>query len=936
MKSLFNYIALDIETTGFDFLENEIIEIGAVKYTDSKPIEKFSVFVKPKKKVPQFIKQLTHITDEQLTSGETLKNALTLLKEFLRNDIIVCHNTSFDIGFINTKLGECGYPILSNQTIDTLTLSRIYLPYILNHKLETVAKYLKVSLENAHRAIFDAEATGSILIKLLDFIDENISLQLNNKLLEIAGYTDLSLYFFLEKIVAYQQKHALLSKKKSKIDFHSRNYISHKPESVKDYTISDIFQTNGVFEKKIENYEVRNGQIQMAEAVLETFQNDEYLLVEAGTGVGKSLAYLIPAIFHSNSHNTKVVISSNTKNLQEQLFYKDLPTVKECLEVPFKVALLKGRRNYICERKWQENIIDLKMQFSTSEAISLMNLVVWKEYTKTGDISENSSFNLKRNGSVWKKLVADRHFCYGKKCPYFSRCYLMDIRKKAEKSNLVIINHYLLLADILSEYSALGKYDNLIIDEAHNLPHIAPNELGLSLTYADFNSFFSQLFSIRNKFQSGILVYLKTAAAKSKFNQQEHLVEKIKKTIELIKDNKEIFSEFFKKIGEFVDKNGNYGKLRIRNLEDLPFITEYLGKIIIFWENFSKIIMSIKDLLTEVNSSLLIDYEKHMDNIDGIQQRISEFYNGMISMYNPDLKEYAYWLESFKTADENYPNGILNYAPLNINQILNDKLYANVKSIVFTSATLAIRGIFKYYSNRMGLDLLEKGYVQELVVDSPFDYKKQTMILVAGFLPEPKDRFFPAQSIELIKKAIEVSQAGTMVLFTSYKDLNNGYEEVSEDFYSKNILLLAQDKGMGRTAILNEFRENKKAVLLGTNSFWEGVDIPGESLELLVLYKLPFLAPTEPIVEAYLEKLQAEGKDSFMFYMLPNALLKYRQGFGRLIRNKTDKGVVLVLDNRILTKRYGHYFKDIVPANTIITSSVVEILDHLGRWFKGF
>ncbi|MCK4694606.1 MAG: DNA polymerase III subunit epsilon, partial [Candidatus Cloacimonetes bacterium] len=381
---------------------------------------------------------------------------------------------------------------------------------------------------------------------------------------------------------------------------------------------------------------------------------------------------------------------------------------------------------------------------------------------------------------------------------------------------------------------------------------------------------------------------------------------------------------------------GNYGKLRIRNLEDLPFITEYLGKIIIFWENFSKIIMSIKDLLTGVNSSLLIDYEKHMDNIDGIQQRISEFYNGMISMYNPDLKEYAYWLESFKTADENYPNGILNYAPLNINQILNDKLYANVKSIVFTSATLAIRGIFKYYSNRMGLDLLEKGYVQELVVDSPFDYKKQTMILVAGFLPEPKDRFFPAQSIELIKKAIEVSQAGTMVLFTSYKDLNNGYEEVSEDFYSKNILLLAQDKGMGRTAILNEFRENKKAVLLGTNSFWEGVDIPGESLELLVLYKLPFLAPTEPIVEAYLEKLQAEGKDSFMFYMLPNALLKYRQGFGRLIRNKTDKGVVLVLDNRILTKRYGHYFKDIVPANTIITSSVVEILDHLGRWFKGF
>ncbi|RLC50744.1 MAG: DNA polymerase III subunit epsilon [Candidatus Cloacimonadota bacterium] len=940
MNKLFDFVALDIETTGFDFQNDEIIEIGAVKYKEGSASEQFSVFIKPEKEVPLFIKQLTHITDEQLAGGEKIRDALKSLRNFIGDKILVCHNASFDIGFLNVKLQDCDLPRISNRIFDTLEISKIYLPFVFNHKLGTVAKFFELNLENAHRAIYDAEVTGKILINLLKFIEENIPLKLNYHILEIARYIqpDTDLLFFLEKILEHQKKYAILSKSSPKIDPFRNNYIEHSVENPRELTIEEIFGTKGVFAEKFENYELREGQLQMAEAVLRNFESDEFLLAEAGTGVGKSFAYLIPAIIHTNKTQSRVVISTNTKNLQEQLFFKDLPTVKQCLNLPFKATLLKGRRNYICEKKWQESSLDFDKSFTPFEARHFIYLPVWKEFTKTGDISENTSFNLKFAGNTWKKLAAERHFCLGRKCAYFSRCSLMNVRQKAENSNLVIINHHLLLADMISDNSVLGEYEHLIIDEAHNLPHIAPAELGLSLGFNDFNNFFSQLFSVRGKYQSGILPNLKTAAVKSMIDdsRKKRLISLAEETINFIESEKNIFEEFFLNVGEEVEKKGKYGKLRVKREEDFPFLSKFLAEIIKFLEELSRLAVQIMNELSEIKSSHFFDYAVHTDNIDGVIKRIAEFYDGVTTLYNPDLQQNAYWLENFKTGNEKYPNGILNYAPLNINELMNELLYSKVKSIVFTSATVAIRGKFKYFASRMGLDLLENGKVRELIVPSPFDYQKQARVIVGGFLPDPKDKYFPSQSLKLIKKAIEISQVGTMVLFTSYKDLNYIYDELKEPFYHQEILLLCQGKGISRSALLSEFREHRESVLLGTNSFWEGIDVPGESLSLLILNKLPFMVPSEPIVEAYLEKLQAEGKDSFLHYMLPTALLRYRQGFGRLIRNKNDKGIVLVLDRRIATKFYGKYFIETVPAKTVIHETPIEIYDYLGKWFKGF
>jgi predicted DnaQ family exonuclease/DinG family helicase len=940
MTALNSFVALDIETTGLDFKLNEIIEIGAVKYIENQKKDTFSCFIQIDKKLPLFIKQLTHITDEMLQTGISLNEALTSLHSFVEDLPVICHNSSFDMGFINTKLSHLHLPAIKNYQFDTVELARIYLPFIADHKLITVCHFFSISLANAHRAIYDAEATALVYQKLLELIQQMIPLKINYFLWELAKMAKLStdLDFFLQNVVEQQKKFALLSKTKPFFSVSGNNYILHKPEQTETYTISQVFDKEGVFARKFKEYEIREGQIQMAEAVLHHFQQEEFLLVEAGTGVGKSFAYLIPALLLAEKSKEKVVISTNTKNLQEQLFNKDIPFVKECLSIPFSAVLLKGRRNYLCEKKWLERTMDFAKLFSPTDAKAFMNLVVWKEYTKTGDIAENSSFNEKTFASVWKELAADRHFCRGKKCGHFQQCYLMDIRKKTESSSLVIINHHLLLADLKKEKSTLGNVKYLIIDEAHNLPELVPNEMGLSFGYTDFSTFFSYLYNKKGRYQSGSLVKLKTDMTKSAIqtSTKESFLLKIEESFSKIDEMKTLLKDFFQKINQLVKEKGSYGKFRIRNFDDFPFFMQTISNIIEMWSGFSDLIVSFQQQLKALSANIVMDYDVNLDNLSQTIQRMEEFQEQLLSIYNPNLKDFSFWFSNFLTADEDFPAGVINYAPLHFQQILNDTLYQQFSSIVFTSATIAIRDKFTYFSQRMGLDWLDMDKVQELVVPSPFDFENQAQIIATTMLPAPQDKYFSQQSLALIKQVVELSKAGTMVLFTSYKDLNLAYDYLSEPFYQQDILLLAQGKGRSRSVLLNEFKSNRKSVLLGTSSFWEGVDIPGEALSLLILYKLPFLVPSEPIVEAYLESLEAERKNSFMHYMMPTALLKYRQGFGRLIRNKTDRGMVIVLDNRIKTKKYGHYFMEIVPAKTHFAESNTELIDFVGNWFSPF
>lgn len=983
-----SFVALDIETTGLDPQKCEIIEIGAVKFNQGKETEQFTVLVKPSEQVPTFIKQLTGINETDLEKGVSIKTALTDLSAFLKEETILCHNSSFDVDFIQHHLTLHRLPSLSNPVYDTLELSRIYFPFLNSHKLSTVADALQIeSPRKYHRALNDALITGKVFIKLTEFVLEYIPFELNTSLLELAEFaeqsSDLERYFKL--IVAYQRRFALITRKAD--DYHrvyqsplcdslnfnkSHNLIrsddwfekkeenlttlllseesgdserKESPDSLSGSIVEQAFAEEGFFAQCFPEYEYRQGQVLMADSIEKALNNDEFLIVEAGTGIGKTLAYLVTSLHFAYKRGQRVFISTNTKNLQEQLFFKDLAIIKKSIPIPFQAVILKGRDNYLCIRKWNEIRMSFRKLLTATEAASFINLLVWQRYTRSGDISENTSLSRESNSesrrqysAVWRKLAAERYFCSGRKCSEYNRCYYMSIRQKAEKSSLIVTNHSLLLTDLSIDRFGNEENNYLVIDEAHNLPDMAAGYLGISVSYTDIVSYFQQLahINIRRNLQTGILPGLKAAVQKSVIDQQKKssIHADIDYIILSLDDKKQLFAEFFRNIGEQVTKNGSFGKLRIKQPDNS--LIRRIEELIAFLSVLHGRLYNLTQFMMQISKSQISDHEEHQDKLTGALEKVRDLTEALQLLKEPDFNNNALWYSHFTASDQfesNYPTGIINYAPLDVSEQLRKILYSRMKSLIFTSATLSLRNSFKFFSSRLGITGYEEKKVEELIIPSPFDYDKQTLVLAANYLPPPADEYFTPQSINLLKMSIDSAEVGSMVLFTSYKDLNIVYDKINDELYKKNILLLAQGKGYSRTVMLNEFKGQGNAVLLGTSSFWEGVDVPGESLSLLILYKLPFQVPTEPLIEAYYEKLKREGKDPFMHSTLPNAMLRFRQGFGRLIRNNKDRGVILVVDSRIVNKRYGRFFLEILPTKIYSASTPAEICDLIANFF---
>jgi ATP-dependent DNA helicase DinG len=944
------FIALDIETTGLDAEQDEIIEIAALQFENGEIVDKYTTFVKPRSKIPAFIKKLTNITDEMLSSGIQLEPALQQLIKFIKDIPLVCHNTRFDIEFINTKLRKSGKPPLKNITYDTMILSQIYLPDAANYKLITLVEYFDLQLAGAHRAINDAEVTGRLLLEIIEFIFENINVKTNHLLLEMAElsqeYSDLS--SILGKIVEEQQKSALLEKQSPQYSLTDLTYIKNRVEKDEELPLRAIFDQNGTLAGVFRDYEYRAGQLRMAETVQDAFQDKKHLLVEAGTGVGKSLAYLIPAVQFSLKSECRVVISTNTKNLQEQLFTKDLPLLTKCLPVSFEAVLLKGRSNYICEKKWQEVMQNWSKTAATWEIHHLMRLIVWKEFTKTGDIVENNAFDTGRMSSTWKKVVADRHFCRGRRCPLAGSCHFMKKRMLAEKANLVIINHHLLLADAVMDNSALGEYPVLIIDEAHNLPNTAHTELGFSLSWPDIHNFFLHLFQIRKDYQSGELIALKKDIHSSNLDAltKEAITRIIDTLVNIIDESRKMFEPYFWEMGEMVRLCTKYGKLsyfkepaeykdtRLYREPDFSFISQTENLLNCF-AAIQKSVKYLESNLRGIDSSRLRNYDQYLEMTERVKERITEFHQQVEAFLQPDYDANAYWFSLLNISDREYPAGVLNVVPLDIQKQMTEYFYDKKETIIFTSATLAIRGIFKYYERRMGLSLTDNNKKIRLeIVDSPFDYNKQSLVLNTAYLPLYSDAYFFPQSIEFISQACQRVPGGTLVLFTSYEDMDKAYKRLAE-ILPQDVNLMIQSRSSSRTSLLKQFQDDGKGVLLGTSSFWEGVDVPGEALSQIIIYKLPFPSPGDPVVEAYTKKLLRNHQRPFEYYTLPEALLKYRQGYGRLIRSKKDTGVIIVLDNRIARKheRYGKYFVQTIPATTVFCRDSQETISRITDWF---
>ncbi|HYO83223.1 MAG TPA: ATP-dependent DNA helicase [Bryobacteraceae bacterium] len=621
----------------------------------------------------------------------------------------------------------------------------------------------------------------------------------------------------------------------------------------------NFFSKHGILSRWHERYEFRAGQLEMAEAVEAALAEDRHLIVEAGTGTGKTLAYLVPAILSGK----RVIVSTGTRNLQEQLFYKDVPFLQKHLETPLRVCYMKGRSNYACRQKIYDQ---QKGAFLTGleEVADFQIIQDWEPTTETGDRAE--IHRLPENSTAWAKIDARREMCTGSKCLQYERCFLTLMHQRAAESDIIIVNHHLFFADLALRNDEFGgvlpAYDAVIFDEAHEIEDIAGQYFGTSVSN-------TQLDDLR-----------RDVAAVAR--QQNFASDDLDRILIAAQDAAE---RFFKLFGAGEGRTPFSGH------------SEFL----------------------ETNSEAYLNLLRAVELIH-VQLQLTEHQPEEALPLVARAKDYSlrlqFWMEK-RAADFVYyverrgRSTWLHATPIDVAQILDSSLFDRVKSVILTSATLAVGGNFDFTSERLGL----RG-ARTLLVDSPFDYPKQALLYAPQHLPEPRSPAFTAAAADEITSILELSSGRAFVLFTSYAHMRPNYDRVSLEVPFPTLL-----QGTApRNSLLQEFRSTPNCVLFATSSFWQGVDVQGEQLSCVIIDKLPFAVPSDPVVEARVQAVREHGGNPFYEYQIPQAALALKQGFGRLIRSRSDRGVLAILDHRITKQRYGQIFFDSLPDYAFTTT----------------
>ena len=965
-----NFVVIDLETTGLDPTVDQIIEIGAIRFKDGQEDETFNTLINPGIEIPDFITKLTGITNDDTRDAPTIDTQLDKLLSFLGDSILIGHQVNFDASFIEYQLRRRAddysnwqneaqrFKFLSNSRSDTLFLARIFFPFLPRMKLSSVSAYFNIDLEKAHRALDDAKATGYIFLQLVErtlacdqkILRTIIHLLYKNSARVKKFFKPILDYKLKENIavtpgglsedLVYTQKYINIigdNDYKSQQEMREESWQPIDPDAISGYV-----SEGGRLKQVLENFEHREQQIEMIRKVSETFNDSKFLVVEAGTGTGKSMAYLLPAVSWAVANRTKqsrVIISTNTKNLQEQLFFKDIPTVFSCVPDKFKAVLLKGKSNYLCLDKWNTAITDMDQKLSNQERTRILPLIVWAEQTQTGDIAENNGFQLNQNWGLWGKLIAENNYCPGRTCKYYNDCFLMKARNNARSSDLVIINHSLLFSDLVTDNSILGGYSNLIIDEAHHLEKTASEYLGIRFNWWTFRNIYHKIYEEEPK-KNGLLVQLEYRLSKSSVPGaiQTSLINQCNRLKSECIALKQVADQFFSQLNTNLREKyqtGQQEETKIRYHKNFRYFSELQLLIEEIETVIGKCKKRLSDLL-EIYSELRTDSFEFQDQIFreliSSESDLTMLYESFRFCILGDDKDHVYWLELPLRKDST--DVAFNAVPLNIAELLNQTLYKNLKTAVMTSATISVNGSFDYFVNRSGLNLDPERMVESALLGSPFDYKKQLLLCIPDYIDDPRNERFSGQVADIIKETHDRHATGMLVLFTNYTMLNSLYRDLNVHFSGKHVLLLAQGKSGSRNTMINQFREYRDSVLFGTDSFWEGIDVPGEALELLLITKLPFDVPSEPLIAARLEKIKQEGGNPFFDYSVPEAIIKFRQGFGRLIRHKKDFGAVIICDNRLVRMQYGQQFLNSLPVQAQVFKDKTSLFQILEQWFK--
>jgi ATP-dependent DNA helicase DinG len=926
-------VAIDIETTGLDPKKDAIIEIGAMRFDGKRILGKWTKLINPGRPIPPEITQLTGITNEMVRNAPSLKDVLPEFIEFAGEEPVLGHHVDFDLAFLQ-RFGILKF----NEVVDTYELASVLLPTTPRYSLASLGVSLGVSLEKqSHRGLDDAELTHRVYLKLYERA-LSLPLALLGEFVRLGEDLEWNPAWLFAQVLKARSKETVTQARLRLQDMSGLKMgaevlaqplrPSDNPSPLDEDEVASLLEHGGPFSKYSETFEYRPQQVEMLRAVAHAFSACQHLMAEAGTGTGKSLAYLIPSALWAIKNQMRVVISTNTINLQDQLIKKDIPDLRAALNLDLRTVVLKGRSNYLCPRRLE--LLRSRTPDSAEAMRILAKVLVWLYEGGKGDRSEiNLNGPIERQ--VWNtRLSSEDEGCKSETClgRMEGVCPLYQAKQGAQSAHLIIVNHALLLSDVVAGNRILPDYNYLIVDEAHHLEAASTDALTFSVNQNEISRLLRELGGTASGALGALLSGLKESLRPS---ESAELQTQIHRATTLAFDVEQDFQKFFLGVSEFLESMrdgeplGKYGQ-QVRIIPatrtqpawenvDLQWGTtqESLTKLISQVSLLHKTIADISAPKPEIIEDPLAFLGSILRNLTEVQSNI----NGWVDEPNP---QNIYWAD-VKLINQSIA---INVAPLNIGPLMENVLWHEKSSIILTSATLTANDEFSYIKGRLNAD-----EASELIVGSPFDYENSALLFIANDIPEPSDAPNFQRSIEhLLPRLGKATNGRMLVLFTSYDQLKRTSKAITPLLNKEGIMVFEQGEGASSASLLETFRGSERAVLLGTRSFWEGVDIVGEALSCLVIVKLPFDVPSDPIIAARSETFD----DPFFEYNLPEAILRFRQGFGRLIRTQSDRGLVVVLDKRVLTKKYGKMFIDSLPPCTQRLGTLAEIPDAARKW----
>lgn len=905
-------VALDLETTGLNAESDSIIEVGAVKFRGDEELDTFSSLVNPFRRVSRFISELTGIQQSDLDSAPSWDSISGQLALFLSNHPLIGHRVDFDIGFLKShSLTPSG------ASYDTHELASVLIPAGPDYSLGGLTTRFKVGHDSPHRALSDAIATRDlfkILLANLRELDPGVLRQLEH-LGRTSGWSVGELARRVIASLPSESRRSALGplgvdyrELGQRLRVASEDGDGSPIVHAETGQIADVFAPGGHLEANLLEYEHRPQQVDMAQAVADAIAEGRHLLIEAGTGVGKSLAYLVPGALRALDGGDPIVISTNTINLQEQLVQKDIPALERVLaalgipEGSLKVAQLKGRANYLCFRRWSHAHLNSEPDAETVRVMG--KCLVWLQSTSTGDRSELA---LPRgDGSVFSRISAQG----AQGCPVpTGPCFLRRARYGAGSAHIVVINHALLMSDLAMGGGIVPAHSALVIDEAHHLEGVATRHLGFQIAQGQLESELQSLESDRGPMGDAVRAATEGGRGGDAAAEAVHVVSEVRVSVGRARS---AVSEFYDQLGrvieELLPRGGGGNDVRITpTIRSLPAWSD----VAVTWENMdlaagdvARGLRSLSETVSRAAARTDDAAEATLLNLSAAIESIEEAQAGLRQAVSEPGPEMIYWLFVRRMDGST----TVNAAPLRVGPMLSDQLFANERSVVLTSGSLTTGEGFTRIRDNLGI-----ANAEEVALGSPFDYRSAALVAVGDDLPEPGREGYNGHVAAVVRDLAVATRDRILVLFTSNSALQTAREALRESLSGSGIRVVGQGPDGTPYRIMRALAENPQTVALGSSSLWEGVDLEGASIKTLVMARLPFPVPTDPVFEARSEQYQ----DSFDEYAVPEAVMRFKQGFGRLIRSRSDRGAFVVLDSRIANKRYGGRFLSALPDCTV-------------------